>query len=144
MPHSYCICHMHIVFSTKGRMHSISQDLQESLSPYMGGIARANKMIPLEIGGVTDHVHLLLTIPAIMPVSKAVQLIKGGSSKWIHGKFPEHHGFEWQEGYGAFSVSVSGIDATRAYIRNQAEHHRKVSFQEEYRGFLKAHGSTLR
>jgi REP element-mobilizing transposase RayT len=105
----------------------------------MGGIARQNKMKAVEIGGIEDHVHLLLSLPATMPISKAAQLIKGGSSKWIHETFPEHQLFQWQEKYGAFSVSVSQLDTLIGYIRNQERHHSKMTFQEEFIALLKKH-----
>lgn len=107
--------------------------------PYLGGIARQNEMKALAIGVTTDHLHTLLSLPATMAVSKAMQLLKGGSSKWVHEAFPRLHGFSWQEGYGAFSVSVSQADKTIAYINGQKEHHRKRSFQEEFLAFLKKH-----
>ncbi|MBC7966115.1 MAG: transposase, partial [Fuerstia sp.] len=103
-------------------------------------IARENKMKALVIGGVADHVHVLLSIPSTLSVAKSIQLLKGNSSKWIHETFPEHRDFEWQEGYGAFSIGISGVDDTIAYIRNQAGHHRKRSFREELEAFLKKHG----
>jgi REP element-mobilizing transposase RayT len=130
---------MHVVFSTKDRRPFISPELQERLWPYLGGIARENKMKALKVGGVADHVHILLSLPATSSISKAVQLIKGNSSKWVHETFPQQAKFAWQEGYGAFSISVSGIDDTVAYIENQAEHHRKKSFKEELEMFLKRH-----
>ncbi len=86
-----------------------------------------------------QHVHILLSLPSTMPVSKALQLIKGGSSKWVHETFPEHRLFAWQENYGAFSVSVSQLDAVAQYIRNQQEHHRKATFREEFVALLDKH-----
>jgi putative transposase len=94
----------------------------------------------LAIGGVADHVHVLLSLPATLSVAKAMQLLKGNSSKWIRETFSKMHSFAWQEGYGAFSVGVSGVDATVAYIRSQAEHHRTRSFRQEYVAMLKKHG----
>ena len=117
----------------------ITPTLRERLWPFMGGIARQNKMKALEIGGIEDHVHILLSLPSTMPVSKALQLIKGGSSKWVHETFPEHRLFAWQENYGAFSVSVSQLDAVAQYIRNQQEHHRKATFREEFVALLDKH-----
>jgi putative transposase len=105
----------------------------------MGGIARQNDFKSLAIGGVEDHVHLLLSLPATIPISKAMQLIKGGSSKWIHETFPNQRLFAWQKKYGAFSVSVSQLDTVTNYINNQPEHHRTKSFQEEFLEFLKKH-----
>ncbi len=137
---SYVSSYFHCVFSTKERRPLITPELRERLWPFLGGIARQNKMKAVEIGGVADHVHLLLSLPATIPISKAMQLIKGGSSKWIHETFPNQRLFAWQEEYGAFSVSVSQLDKTIAYIRGQPEHHRKLTFQEEFLMLLKKHG----
>jgi REP element-mobilizing transposase RayT len=131
---------MHCVFSTKERSRLITPDLQERLYPYLGGIARENKMKALSIGGVDDHVHMLLSIPATLPVAKAVQLLKGNSSKWVHGVFSNKRLFEWQEGYGAFSIAVSGVKATVRYIESQKEHHQSHSFKDELIAFLEKNG----
>ena len=140
--HTFTSCYMHCVWSTKERRHLINPGLQERVWPYLGGIARANKMSAIEVGGVEDHVHILLSLPSTLAISKAVQLLKGNSSKWIHESFPEHRAFEWQEGYGAFSIGVSGVEATVDYIRRQEEHHRKRTFRDELAEFLKKHGMT--
>ncbi|HEX5470677.1 MAG TPA: IS200/IS605 family transposase [Lacipirellulaceae bacterium] len=140
MSHSYVSALFHCVFSTKERRKTITAELQERLWPYMGGIARENKMRALTIGGIEDHVHLLLSIPSTLSVAKSLQLIKGGSSKWVHDTFPKFIGFEWQEGYGAFSVGMSQVPDTTAYIANQREHHRTKTFQEEFIAFLERHG----
>ena len=116
MSHSYVNNLMHCTFSTKERYPFIEPSLESDLWPYVGGIARANRMKALAIGGTADHIHALLSLPAMMSFAKAVQLIKGGSSKWIHDTFPRHRKFEWQEGYGAFSVSASQAQKTIAYI----------------------------
>jgi REP element-mobilizing transposase RayT len=97
-------------------------------------------MTALEIGGVEDHVHMLVSMPATISLSKAMQLIKGGSSKWVHDTFPGCHLFAWQEEYGAFSVSVSQREKVVQYIKRQAEHHRKITFQEEFLALLQKHG----
>src|SRR6266581_2910017 len=97
-------------------------------------------MKPLAIGGAADHVHMLIALPAALSVAKAIQLLKGNSSKWIHEAFPKMRSFEWQEGYGAFSIGVSGIETTVAYIRNQTEHHRNRAFREEFLAMLRKHG----
>ncbi len=119
--HSFISCLMHCVWATKERRPLIKPELQQRLwpYPYLGGIARENKLKALIIGGVQDHVHVLLCIPSTLSVAKS--------------------DFEWQEGYGAFSIGVSGIDDTTKYIQNQAEHHRKVTFKEELETFLKKH-----
>jgi REP element-mobilizing transposase RayT len=137
--HSYVSALFHCVFSTKERRKIINEDLQERLWPYMGGIARENNMRALAIGGVEDHVHLLLSIPSTISIAKALQLIKGGSAKWVHDTLPDHKEFEWQEGYGAFSIGVSQVPDTKAYIANQREHHRSKTFQEEFIAFLERH-----
>jgi REP element-mobilizing transposase RayT len=131
---------MHCVWTTKERRPLIKPDLQQRLWPYLGGIARENKMKMLIACGVEDHVHVLISIPSTLSVAKSVQLLKGNSSKWIHDTFAEQRDFEWQEGYGAFSIGVSGVPDTIKYIQTQAEHHRKITFREEIEVFLKKHG----
>jgi len=137
--HSFASCLIHYVWSTKNREPWLIPDLRERLWPYLGGIAKQNQMKALAIGGAVDHVHILLSLPATLSVAKAVQLLKGNSSKWIRETFPEMHSFAWQEGYGAFSVGISGVDATVIYINNQTEHHRKRSFREEFIAMLQKH-----
>jgi len=136
---SYVSSYFHCVFSTKERRPFIRQPLRERLWQYLGGIADQNKMKALEIGGVENHVHILLSLPATIPVSKALQLLKGASSKWVHDTFPEHRLFGWQEEYGAFSVSMSQLDKIAQYIKGHPEHHRKMTFQEEFLTLLKKH-----
>jgi putative transposase len=140
MPHSYVTSLMHCTFSTKERAPLIKPELELRLWPYIGGIARENRIKALAIGGTTDHVHMLLSLPATMSFAKAIQLIKGGSSKWIHDTFVKYKKFAWQEGYGAFSVSVSQVDRTIDYINNQKDHHRKRTFEEEFIELLDKHG----
>ena len=137
---SSCVSSLyHVVLSTKERKRTLTLELRERLWPYMGGIARTNHMKALSIGGVEDHVHLLLSIPSTLHIAKAVQLIKGGSSAWMHEEFPEYRHVYWQEGYGAFSIGVSQIGDTIRYTERQAEHHHRTSFQDEFRTFLKRH-----
>jgi putative transposase len=140
MSHSYVSNLMHCTFSTKDRYPAIDSELESRLWPYLGGIAKENRMKALAIGGTADHVHALLSLPGMMSFAKAVQLIKGGSSKWIHDTFPNQKKFAWQEGYGAFSVSASQAPKTMAYITKQKEHHREKSFDEEFLELLKKHG----
>jgi REP element-mobilizing transposase RayT len=106
---SYVSSYFHCVFSTKERRRFITPALRDRLWPFMGGIARHNKMKTIEIGGVEDHVHILLSLPPTLPISKALQLIKGGSSKWVHGTYPEHRLFGWQE-------EIRGIQRERVPI----------------------------
>ena len=133
---------MHCVFSVKERRPLLTPEIRERLWPYLGGIARENGMKALAIGGVVDHVHVLVSLPATLAVSKAMQLLKGNASKWLRETFPElrRDGFAWQEGFGAFSIVVSGMKDTVEYIRTQEEHHRQRSFREEVDAFLKKHG----
>jgi REP element-mobilizing transposase RayT len=140
MPHSFACCHIHYVFTTKGRTSTLTPELRERLYPYIGGIARENGMKAVSTGGTADHVHILVSLPSTVSVAKGIQLIKGGSSKWIHDTFPEHRDIEWQEGYGGFSIGISQVPATIRYIEGQEEHHRKRTFQEEFVEFLKKHG----
>jgi REP element-mobilizing transposase RayT len=136
---SYVSSYAHCVFSTKDRRPFIKPPLRERLWPYLGGIAHENGIKALCIGGIDDHVHLLLSLPATLPIAKAMQLIKGGSSKWVHDTFPDQRVFAWQTKYGAFSVSVSQVDRIVRYIKNQEAHHRKMTFQEEFIALLKKH-----
>ena len=107
---------------------------------YIGGIIKGIGGLPIEIGGMTDHVHILTSLPKTMSLADFVRAVKADSSKWMKQLDPCYAAFAWQEGYGAFSVSPSFIDKTVKYIRGQAEHHKKRTFQEEYRLFLEAYG----
>jgi len=138
--HSFNSCLVHCVWSTKNREPILTSDLRERLWPYLGGIAKENKIKALAISGATDHVHVLLSLPPTLSVAKAIQLLKGNSSKWIHETFPKMRSFEWQQGYGAFSIGISAMDSTIAYIRGQANHHRARSFREEFQTMLHRHG----
>lgn len=138
--HSFVSCLVHVVFSTKERRPHLTNEIREQLHRYLGGIARNHKMKALAIGGVEDHVHVLLSLPATLELAKAVQLLKGNSSKWIHEEFPALKDFAWQEGYGAFSIGISGVNDTIACIQNQVEHHRKLSFRDELKLILNKHG----
>jgi REP element-mobilizing transposase RayT len=140
MANTYTSLQYHVVFSTKRREPCLSEEVCQRLWPYLGGIARENGMKALEIGGVADHIHLLLVIPPSLALSKAMQQLKGVSSRWIHENFPALQSFGWQDGYGAFTVSESQIPTRRNYIRNQPEHHRVTTFAQEYETFLKKHG----
>ena len=139
MANTYTSVNIHYVFSTKNREPLLVGELKERLWAFMGGIARENGMMARAIGGAADHVHLLISMPTTLSVAKAIQLVKGGSSTWVHQTFPQIRNFAWQEGYGAFAVSISHLPETIAYIANQEERHRKKSFQQEYLAFLKRH-----
>ncbi|MCC5851018.1 MAG: IS200/IS605 family transposase [Verrucomicrobia bacterium] len=130
----------HLIFSTKNREPLIHKSFQEELYQYIGGILREKQGSLVEIGGVEDHIHILAYYHQSVAPADMVKHIKSSSSRWVNesGKCP--HRFRWQIKYGSFSVSQSAIPDVRAYIRNQEEHHKKETFQEEFRRFLKAHG----
>ncbi|MBI2437119.1 MAG: IS200/IS605 family transposase [Candidatus Magasanikbacteria bacterium] len=137
MANTYTNLFFHLVFSVKERRKLLSKDVRNRLYPYFGGIANGNDFKILSCGGVDDHVHILLSANPNISFSKIVQLIKGNSSKWIHDTFPDLKIFSWQEGYGAFSVSYSQIEVIKNYIANQEQHHRNMSFEDEYIALLK-------
>jgi REP element-mobilizing transposase RayT len=138
MAHTYTSALFHCIFSTKDRRKSIPPDAQDRLWAYIGGIARANHIIALAVGGVEDHVHLLLSLPATMAVATAMRIVKSGSSRFLH-EACRLTAFEWQEGYGDFSIGQAQIDATVEYILHQREHHRTRDFQDEFRAILERH-----
>jgi len=138
MSHTYSCALFHCVFSTKERRKLIPPDVQPRLWAYMGGIARKREMKALGVGGTDDHVHLLLSLPSSLPIAKAMREINSESSRWMREDCG-FAGFEWQEGYGAFSIGWAQVEATLAYIARQQEHHRKHDFQAEFIAFLKKH-----
>jgi putative transposase len=138
MGHTYSSTMTHCVFSTTERRDLIPPELQPELWAYIGGIARSHGMKALAVGGTEDHAHVLLSLPATMPIAKAVQTIKAVSSKWMREDCARRT-FGWQEGYGAFSIGVAQAETTIAYIAGQQEHHRRRGFQEEFVSFLKKH-----
>ena len=140
MPSSYTCLRYHLIWSTKHRQPLISEDIRDRLFQYIGGIIRDDGGKLLAAGGMPDHVHLLADIGKQQSVVDAVRDIKANSSGWIHKTFPQFQSFAWQTGYGAFTVSYSSVEAVKNYIANQAEHHRKRTFQEEFVEFLQRHG----
>ena len=139
MAHNYTSLYYHLIFSTKKREPWLRREYRDQVWAYMGGIARKNKMSALMIGGMPDHAHVLLRAKPTFSVSRILQLIKGGSSLWIHETFPKLKQFAWQDGYGAFSVSKSKIPSLIKYIQNQEEHHKRKTFQDEVLELLKLH-----
>jgi len=140
MPHSYIALYTHVVFSTKDRAPQIDPAIEERLYPYLGGIVRELSGKLLHINGVQDHLHLLVSTPATPSIAEIVRKVKGCSSKWIHETFPERARFEWQSGYGAFSVSQSALSIVARYIQRQKIHHEKRSFRDEFVRLLVRHG----
>ena len=137
MSHTYAQNIVHVVFSTKERRKLISAEFQLRLWAYATGICKNLGIFTHGIGGMDDHIHLLIQIPPAMALAKAVMAIKANSSRWAREATQE---LEWQRGYGAFSVSASLVPAVVKYIRNQDVHHKKRSFEEEFVALLKKHG----
>jgi REP element-mobilizing transposase RayT len=140
MANTYTSLHYHIVYSTKHRQPWIAPGIEERVWEYIGGIARQNDAKALQVGGIEDHVHIVLAAPPTMAVSKTAQLLKGNSSKWIHETFPDMGAFAWQDGYGAFTISKSQLPDVIKYVTHQREHHRATTFQEEFLALLQRHG----
>jgi REP element-mobilizing transposase RayT len=139
MSHSYCSNRIHLVFSTKNRKKTLSPEIQTKLWPYMAGIARNHGFEAIKIGGVEDHAHALLLLPATVPLAKTIQTLKSCSSKWLN-ETEAVKNFAWQEGYGAFSVSASQTDSVIKYITDQRQHHATHSFEEEFIALLNRYG----
>ena len=139
MPQSLARLHVHLVFSTKNREPLITDAVRGALHAYMATVLQNLGCAPVLINSVEDHTHLLFDLARTVSISQAVEDVKKASSKWIKTQGPEFASFAWQSGYGAFAVSESNVEAVREYIANQREHHRKKSFQEEYRQFLERH-----
>lgn len=130
MPHTYSDLTTHIVFSTKERRKLITGEIRSELFAYIGGLVKEQKGKPIRIGGVSDHVHMLVTLPPTLNVSDAMRFIKTNSSRWINRKF--RHPFAWQKGYGAFSVSRSQVDKVANYVANQESHHSRFDYRNEF------------
>jgi putative transposase len=137
MSHTYTSMRIHVVFSTKNRQKWLRAELQPKLWAYIAGIAKHHKFEAIKIGGAEDHCHSLVVLPATIPLSKAVQTLRGCSSKWLNDTGVTGVRFAWQEGYGAFSVSASQTASVVNYIRNQPEHHKKRNYEEEFLELLK-------
>lgn len=130
----------HILFSTKHREPMITSMIEKRLYGYLGGIIGGQKGIALEINGMPDHVHLLVKLSQNKSIADVLRELKADSSGWVHQEFPSLKTFSWQLGYAAFTVSESQVERVRQYIRNQKQHHRRVTFQDELLSLLRAHG----
>ena len=139
MANTYTSLQYRFIFSTKNREPWIASEIEGRVWSYIGGIARKHKMTALQVGGVEDHIHALILAPPTLAPSQIAQFLKGDSSKWIHEEFSRMRAFEWQDGYGAFTVSRSQIPEVIEYIKNQHAHHRNKTFQEEYLELLQKH-----
>ena len=129
----------HFIWSTKDRRPLIHADLQSDLYSYIGGILRKRKHVLLAAGGVEDHVHLLIGMHQTQSIADCVRDVKSNSSSWVHENYSRLKDFSWQTKYGAFSVSQSSVKDVTRYIENQHEHHKTISFQEEFVLLLKKH-----
>jgi putative transposase len=139
MAHTYTNLLIHAVFSTDGRAPLLTNDMRPGMHAYIGGILREIHAIPIAIGGTADHVHLLTHLPADLPVADSLRIVKANSSRWAKQRWPQRRSFAWQRGYGAFSVSESKRQAVIRYIRDQLQHHQRISFRDEFIALLKNH-----
>ncbi len=130
---------IHLVFSTKYRKRLLNEEWMEELFSYIGGTIKEHKAVLLKAGGVEDHVHLLIRFHPQFAIASTIRLLKANSSRWINEVNKMKVRFSWQSGYGAFTVSQSNIDKVHHYIGNQREHHRQISFRDEYFELLKRH-----
>jgi len=137
MPHSYANNLVHVVFSTHERKPTIPAASLSELWAVMAGIGRNHRLSVIKIGGMQEHVHILFALPADVTLAHAVQVIKANSSRWMRERVRE---FAWQQGYAAFSVSASVAGTVKKYIENQAEHHKRRSFEDEFLALLKKSG----
>lgn len=137
MAHTFTNLLVHVIFSTKDRIESIQPDWRGDLHAYLGGVVRELGGKASAINGTADHVHLLVSMPANIAVAEMVRILKANSSRWVNRKGWSMGNFAWQTGYAAYTVSHSSAAAVAKYIQSQEEHHRSVSFQEEYLEFLK-------
>jgi len=129
----------HAIFSTKGREPVIVPEFRAEMHQYMGGIIKGENGILLQIGGMSDHIHMVIKLKPVHALSEIMRKVKAGSSKWINDQNRLADKFAWQEGYGAFTVSESQIPATIRYVREQEKHHRKLSFKDELLLILERH-----
>ena len=140
MPQSLVKNLVHLVYSTKGRRPWLPEDIHNRLFAYKAGILKQLDCPAVVIGGVEDHVHMLVTLSKNIALSEVVKQVKKGSSKWMKSaEATGNQDFCWQNGYAGFSVSESKLEQVRQYIENQAEHHRRISFQDELRALFQRH-----
>ena len=128
---------MHITFSTKNRYPFIDKRINDELFSYLGGICKNLECNPLIVGGHKDHVHILCLLSRKIALMKLIEELKTHSSKWIKTKGQSYQKFYWQNGYGGFSIHLGQVDVLKDYISTQEEHHKELSFQDEYRVLLK-------
>jgi REP element-mobilizing transposase RayT len=140
MPQSLSYVLVHIVFSTKGRLPLLNDNIRSDMHSYLGSVLNGNENICVRVGGEADHVHLAVFVARKETMSRLVERVKVSSSKWIKTKGPEFAKFGWQRGYAAFSVGLSDRDALVRYIDGQAVHHQRRDFQGEMRAMFTKYG----
>ncbi len=140
MPQSLSKVILHIIFSTKERQPWLDSDVRPRMHRYLATICRDLGVDFVQVGGFSDHVHIVTTLPRTLSQAQLIEQMKKTSSKWIKALDARYRGFFWQRGYGAFSVSPSQLEAVLRYVDTQQEHHRTRTFQEEYRELLRKHG----
>ena len=140
MPQSLANLHVHLIFSTKGRVPILSDAIREPLHAYMAKVLQNLNCVVVIINSVEDHIHLLFDLARTVSVSDAVKDVKSSSSQWLKTQGPSFSTFAWQAGFSIFAVSASNVEAVRRYIASQQIHHQKKSFQDEYRQILRKHG----
>ncbi len=138
MPNTYTQIHLHFIFAVQNRASLIQKEWKDRLHQYITGIIQKNNHKLLIINGMPDHIHIVAGVRPSQSVSDLLQDIKGSSSKWINDNKLVKGKFQWQEGYGAFSYSKSALPKLIEYVKYQEEHHKKKTFLDEYREFLKA------
>jgi REP element-mobilizing transposase RayT len=138
--HTFANLLVHAIFSTKDRLPLVASAWRPRLYEYLAGIARQECGPLLKVGGVDNHLHLLLALRTDISAAEAIRKIKSVSSKWVNEERLASRRFAWQAGYGAFSVSASNRDRVSKYIESQEEHHRQHTFEEEFISFLERHG----
>ncbi len=137
MPQSLSKVYVHITFSTKNRVNRIDDKIETPLFEYIGGVCKQMECNPIKVGGHENHIHILCLLSRKIAQMALLENIKKSSSKWIKTKGDEYSDFYWQDGYGIFSVNPTEIDVVKKYISNQKEHHKKSTFKDEFRAFLK-------
>jgi len=140
MPQSLSSVIIHLVFSTKNHRPVIAGPAASEIHPYLIGILNNLGCPSIQTGGVADHVHLLFRLSRTRTIAEVVEIVKSNSSKWIKTKGSRYSTFHWQLGYGSFSIGKSEMKSLIEYIKNQPEHHKKLTLQEEYRRFLERYG----
>jgi putative transposase len=140
MAHTFTSLLTHVVFSTSERRPFLSKAMCPHAYSYLGGILKQMRAVPIAIGGTSDHLHLLMRLPADLALADCLRVVKTNSSRWIKERWPERRLFAWQGGYGAFTVSESNRAAVIQYIQDQEIHHQRISFQDEFLALLKKHG----